>query len=83
MFASVRIGDTVKRTVATVPSSAILSRGPDSFVLLEESAGRFRRRRVKAGRELEGYTAVEQGLEAGDRVVTSGVLLLDSEMGEK
>src|SRR5262249_5141763 len=42
MFASIRIGYTVKRKVSTVPSAAVLTQGPDSFVLREESAGRFR-----------------------------------------
>lgn len=78
MFASIRVGAAVKRKIATVPSTAVLTQGAESFVFVEESAGRFRRRPVKAGREIQGYTVIEEGLAANDRVVASGVLLLSS-----
>ena len=78
MFASIRIGNTNKRKVAIVPSTAILTQGRDSFVLSEESAGRFQRRQVKSGREIQGFTVIEDGLTSSDRVVTSGPLLLSS-----
>jgi multidrug efflux pump subunit AcrA (membrane-fusion protein) len=83
MFASIRIGNTVKRKLPTVPSSAVLTQGQDSFVLREESAGRFRRRQVKSGREIQGYTVIEEGLDSNDRVVTSGALLLSNSLGGK
>jgi cobalt-zinc-cadmium efflux system membrane fusion protein len=82
MFARIRVGDAVKRKVATVPSNAILTEGERSYVLVEESTGRFRRREVKSGREVEGNTVVESGLRPNDRVVTSGVLLLNSAEGK-
>jgi cobalt-zinc-cadmium efflux system membrane fusion protein len=78
MFARIRVGDAVKQKVVTVPSNAILTEGERSHVLVEESAGHFRRREVKSGREVDGNTVVESGLRPGDRVVTSGVLLLNS-----
>ena len=81
MFASIRIGNTAKRKVATVPSTAVLTQGPDSFVLREESAGRFRRRQVRSGREIQGYTVIEDGLASSDRVVTTGALLLSNGLG--
>ncbi|HYR87152.1 MAG TPA: efflux RND transporter periplasmic adaptor subunit [Terriglobia bacterium] len=83
MFASIRVGQAAKRKVLTVPSKAILTQGSDSFVLLEESAGRFRRRSVMPGREVHGHTIIEKGLGADDRVVTSGVLLLNSGLDGK
>ena len=83
MFASIRIGDTAKRKVNEVPTNAILTQGADSFVLLEESAGRFRRRPVKPGREIQGYTVIENGLGPNDRVATTGVLLLNNGANEK
>jgi len=78
MFASIRVGQAEKRKVLTVPSTAILTQGSDSFVLAEESTGRFRRRSVMPGREVQGRTVIEKGLGAEDRVVTSGVLLLNT-----
>ncbi len=77
MFATVRIGSTVKRTVDTVPASAVQKQGSDSFVLVEVSRGRFRRSPVTTGKQIEDYTVVESGLSAADRVVTSGALLLN------
>jgi multidrug efflux pump subunit AcrA (membrane-fusion protein) len=78
MFANIRIGGAAKRKVPTVPSTAVLTHGADAFVLAEESAGRFRRKPVKTGREIRGMTVVEEGLNGTDRVVTSGVLLLNN-----
>ena len=83
MFAHVRVGEAVKRKVVTVPSNAILTEGERSFVLIEEAAGRFRRREVKSGREVEGSTVIETGLRLNERVVTVGVLLLSSAEGNK
>jgi cobalt-zinc-cadmium efflux system membrane fusion protein len=78
MFANIRIGNTAKRKMSTIPTTAVLTQGPDSFVLREESPGRFRRRPVKSGREIQGYTVIEEGLASDDRVVTSGALLLSN-----
>lgn len=83
MFAHIRVGEAVKRKVVTVPSNAILTEGERSFVLIEEAAGRFRRREVKSGREVEGSTVIETGLHPNERVVTVGVLLLSSAEGNK
>jgi cobalt-zinc-cadmium efflux system membrane fusion protein len=83
MFATIRIGNTEKRRVPAVPSAAVLTQGPDAFVLREESPGRFRRRPVKSGREVAGYTVIEDGLTSSDRVVTSGALLLSNGLSGK
>lgn len=83
MFATIRIGQTTTRTRPTVPTSAVLTQGTSSFVLFEESPGRFRRHEVKAGREIHGYTIVEDGLHTNDRVVTSGALLLGNGLAGK
>ncbi len=83
MFANIRIGKTGKRKVATVPSTAVLTQGSDSFVLREESAGHFRRRAVKAGNESHGYIVINEGLTPNDRVVTSGTLLLSNSLDAK
>jgi cobalt-zinc-cadmium efflux system membrane fusion protein len=83
MFANIRIGDTAKRKVSVVPATAVLTQGLDSFVLREESTGRFRRQQVKSGREIQGSIVIEQGLTANDRVVTTGTLLLSNGLGGK
>ena len=83
MYATIRIGGAAKRNVPVVPSTAVLTQGPDSFVLIEESPGHFRRKPVKSGREIQQYTVVEEGLGPNDRVVTSGVLLLSNLLDTK
>jgi RND family efflux transporter MFP subunit len=83
MFASIRITGAAKRRVSTVPSTAVLTRGAESFVLAEDSMGRFHKRKVKTVRDTQGYTIVEEGLASGDRVVTSGVLLLSTMLPAK
>jgi cobalt-zinc-cadmium efflux system membrane fusion protein len=83
MFATIRIASAAKRTVSTVPSTAVLTRGTESFVLAEDSMGRFHKRKVKTVRDTQGYTIVEEGLTSGDRVVTSGVLLLSNMLPAK
>jgi cobalt-zinc-cadmium efflux system membrane fusion protein len=82
MFASIRIGNAQKRKVLVVPSTAVFSEAQNSFVLREEANGRFRRWQVKPGREIQGYTVVEDGLNSNDRVVTSGALLLSNGLAE-
>lgn len=83
MFASIHIGNTVSRKTTMAPSAAIITQGSSSFVLREESEGHFRRRTVKAGREIDGYTVIEEGLAGTDRVVASGALLLSNGLGGK
>jgi cobalt-zinc-cadmium efflux system membrane fusion protein len=83
MFARVRVGEAFKQKVVTVPSTAILTEGERSFVLVEESSGRFSRAEVQTGDEIDGNTTVERGLQMNARVVTSGVLLLSSSEGAK
>src|SRR5262245_26738094 len=78
MFAKIKIGAAIKQNVPIVPSSAIITQGPDTFVLIEESARAFRRRQVKTGREMGNETVIEAGLRAGERVITQGVLLLNN-----
>lgn len=78
MFAKIRIAEAVKKSVLCIPSTAVITHAAGSFVLVEESPGHFRRRSVKAGREINGYTVIEDGLRPNDRVVTKGVLLLSN-----
>jgi multidrug efflux pump subunit AcrA (membrane-fusion protein) len=80
MFARIRVGNATKEKVVLIPSQAILTEGEHSFVLVEEAAGQFRRREVKPGPEIGSNTAIRDGLRANERVVTSGVLLLSSEV---
>jgi Cu(I)/Ag(I) efflux system membrane fusion protein len=51
--------------------------------MLAEDAGRYRPVEVRLGQESDGKTAILKGLEEGQKVVTSGQFLLDSEASLK
>jgi len=81
MFAKIKIGAAAPQPVPVVPTSAIITQGAEALVFVEEAPGRFRRRPVKAGRDTQGSTVIEEGLKAGERVATRGVLLLNGLIG--
>jgi len=63
----------------TVPESAVLQSGLRQLVFVEQGQGVFAPREVKLGVKADSRFAVLEGLTAGERVVTSGNFLLDSE----
>lgn len=66
-------------TTLTVPASAVLQTGIRQLVFVEQEQGVFTPREVKLGVKADSRFAVLEGLTAGERVVTSGNFLLDSE----
>jgi Cu(I)/Ag(I) efflux system membrane fusion protein len=66
-------------TTLTVPESAVLQSGLRQLVFVEQDQGVFAPREVKLGVKADSRFAVLDGLTAGERVVTSGNFLLDSE----
>lgn len=66
-------------TTLTVPESAVLQSGLRQLVFVEQGQGVFAPREVKLGTKADSRFAILAGLTAGERVVTSGNFLLDSE----
>jgi Cu(I)/Ag(I) efflux system membrane fusion protein len=66
-------------TSLTVPESAVLQSGLRQLVFVEQSPGVFTPRDVKLGAKADFRFVVLDGLTVGERVVTSGNFLLDSE----
>lgn len=62
--------------VVQVPAEAIVSDGAASVVFVETEDRVFRRRPVQLGRQTRERAEVASGLRAGERVVTTGALLL-------
>lgn len=62
-----------------VPSEAVIRTGRRTVVIVAEEAGSYRPTQVTVGTERDGQTTVLAGLAEGDRVVTSGQFLIDSE----
>ena len=63
-----------------IPNSALLTEGLYSFVFVEKEPGVFAKRQVTLGLQGRNESYVQQGLQAGDRVVSIGALLLNSEL---
>lgn len=63
-----------------LPNSAIVNQGIYNYVFVQTAAGEFRRRRVTLLTQGSDASYVGEGLQAGERVVTAGALLLDAEL---
>jgi cobalt-zinc-cadmium efflux system membrane fusion protein len=61
-----------------IPSKAIFMKGEQAYLFIEGAAGQYQRQPVKLGIEQDGKVPVLQGVEAGQKVVTEGVLLLQA-----
>jgi len=77
MLANVDIA-TVTRESLFVPSEAVIYTGTRSIVIVQDGTA-FRPAEVQVGAELGDRTEVLSGLKEGERVVTSGQFLIDSE----
>lgn len=62
-----------------VPRSAVLRDGRRSLVYVEKAPGRYEPRAVKTGRSGDEEIEILDGLAEGERVVTTGNLLIDAE----
>jgi len=78
MFAQVSLASD-RREALLVPSEAIIRTGERTIVMIAQDTGSYRPAEVRIGREANGRTEVLEGLVAGEKVVTSGQFLLDSE----
>lgn len=63
----------------TVPESAVMDTGARRVVFVAEGDGFFEPREVLLGDKSEDYYHVKSGLSEGEKVVTSGNFLIDSE----
>ncbi len=69
-----------KSRVPRVPNSALFTQGLYTFIFVEQAPGVLQRRRVSLGLQDADFSYVKEGLRAGERVVTSGAILLNSEL---
>ncbi|MGN7738616.1 efflux RND transporter periplasmic adaptor subunit [Pseudomonas sp. 22526] len=83
LTAQVRLSRSTEQSVLWVPSEALIRTGRRTLVMLAEDAGHYRPVEVQPGQENDGKTAVLNGLQEGQQVVSSGQFLLDSEASLK
>jgi RND family efflux transporter MFP subunit len=80
MFATAQIQAELESAAVLVPDAAVLRSGSHNTVFVALAGGKFAAREVTLGVESENdLIQVTSGLSAGERVVTSGQFLLDSE----
>ena len=78
MFVNVSITVNLGEVLA-VPQEAVFVTGERQIVFVDKGQGLFEPRDITAGATADGYTEVAAGVSAGERVVTSGNFLIDSE----
>jgi RND family efflux transporter MFP subunit len=62
-----------------VPAAAVLNSGEHQRVFVDRGNGYFEPRAVKIGAQMDNRIEILSGLKAGERIVTSGNFLMDSE----
>lgn len=66
--------------VIRIPNSALITEGLYSYVFVETSPDHLKKRRVTLDLQERDYATVKNGLSAGEKVVTTGAILLNSEL---
>ncbi len=78
MFLDVSIRVDLGETL-TVPAEAVSPQGKTFIVFVDKGDGLFEPRQVELGHKTDGVYEVRVGLSEGEKVVTSGNFLMDSE----
>jgi len=78
MFVDVAI-DIAGPARLSVPAEAVLDAGTSKTVYVDKGNGYLEPREVQTGERMNGRVEILKGLKAGDRIVTSGTFLLNSE----
>lgn len=63
-----------------LPNAALVTLGVTSYVFVEREPGVLERRKVVPSLQGRDFTYLKEGVQPGERVVTSGTLLLNSEL---
>ncbi|MCX7140135.1 MAG: efflux RND transporter periplasmic adaptor subunit [Proteobacteria bacterium] len=82
MYARVTLLADEQQRALRVPNGALITEGLYSHLFVERSAGVFEKRRVSLRLQDRDFSYVASGLNRGERVVASGALLLNSELGD-
>lgn len=83
MFARVTFKSSAVQPALMIPQEAVIATGKRNVVIVAGDGGKYRPVEVQLGRESGGDVEVKSGLLEGQRVVSSGQFLLDSEASLK
>jgi len=75
-FVRVLLTLTTERDAVVVPSEAVMTGQSGQFIFMVKDDLTVQSRPVKVGRNLDGLTAIDEGIAAGEKVVTDGQLRL-------
>jgi Cu(I)/Ag(I) efflux system membrane fusion protein len=78
MFANIGMTVSLGRQVL-VPQDAVMDTGVEQYVFIDKGDGYVLPRKVTVGAEAGDRVGIEQGLKAGERVVTGANFVVDSE----
>jgi cobalt-zinc-cadmium efflux system membrane fusion protein len=79
MFVRVSFPASGERQGIRLANKALISEGVKTFVFVERGKGVFQKTEVKIGLHGSDISFIESGLNAGDKVVVEGVMLLNAE----
>ncbi len=80
MYLNVQLAEAHQaRAVLTIPEEALIATGSSNRVLIADGEGHFRPVEAIVGRTQNGLVEIKSGLKEGQKVVTSGQFLIDSE----
>ena len=79
MYANVKIFGGAKEKTIVIPLEGLIRTGREERVIISLGGGKFEARNVTAGIESGNYVEILEGINEGDKIVTSGQFLIDSE----
>jgi cell fate (sporulation/competence/biofilm development) regulator YlbF (YheA/YmcA/DUF963 family) len=80
MFANVKLKHTIKQKAVLAPREAVMDTGERQVALVSTGGGTFEPRELKLGPTTgDNQVQILDGLKPGEKVVTSGQFLIDSE----
>jgi membrane fusion protein, heavy metal efflux system len=80
MYARVTLLADTQTKLPRIHNSSLITEGLYSFLFVEKEPGVFEKRQVTLGLQGRSVSYVKQGLKEGERVVSVGALLLNSEL---
>ncbi len=78
MFTNITMSVSIGRQVL-IPQDALMDTGTEQYVFIDKGDGYVQPRKVKVSAEAGEKVGIEQGLKAGERVVTGANFVVDSE----
>ena len=80
MFAKITPLSSSQRKVIRVPNTALITEGLYSYVFVEATPGHIQKRKVALDTQEKDFATIKEGLHVGERVVTKGAILINSEL---